>query len=144
MKKGRIIIGVISTLLSVSALLNSYTYFDSQPINTVLVYTTLGFIGISGSILAILNNNRAKWLLIIFYAAQSIFIYGIHFQFAFNPGLAFPLGFFDGTLPGSLANPNGFSINILSIAMLIASYKLFTPKSQKIDPHRNGSGWGKN
>jgi hypothetical protein len=115
-------------VLSSSALLNNFlVYNSSRDVN--IFYLLFSIIGVVGSISAASNKNYGRWILVIFFGLQTVFIYGESFRLVFNPGISFTFKNLSGkgTPEQLLQNPHGFGINLLAIILCILCYFWLRP-----------------
>lgn len=131
MKYRKTIVVSAALLLSLSALVGNF-------VNTFvrndfdIFYLCFTFIGIFGTIAAILEMNYGRFILMLFFGLQTIYIYGDSFRFVFNPGFSISFNFFSGQPSQIFQNPRGFSLNILGLLLFFLSYFWLKEKKEKI------------
>jgi hypothetical protein len=109
---------LFTLLLSINAVANNYFSFYSKIGRIDPIYLAFSIIGLVGSIWAVITPKKGKWLMVLFYAPQVIFIYGESWRFVLHPGLEFSVKILNGSINTAFQNPVGFGVNFLAIAMI--------------------------
>jgi hypothetical protein len=122
---------IISTsfLLIVVAVINSYAQFQRNG-SIDIIFSIFILIGLIGTMSYLFKLAIGRWLLVIFYALQSVFVYTDSFVFALHPGISVHFEFWSGFMSSGDAEFIRLKINFLAVALMLLTWGLLRVKPQ--------------
>jgi hypothetical protein len=123
------LLGLVTFILSGWELYASI--LNGQPSVLNLLFLSIGLVG---AILCFLGKSPqiSKFLLVLFYLIQLVFIYSESLSVKFVASFAFPVHYFlrnDSGLQQTFSNPTGLGLNLFALVMLFVVFKIYKGKT---------------